>query len=228
MPASIAAVANEVGARLERYGVDFEVALAPSGWRWERAGTVLDELPWPALPGRIQVDNAATALAALAAGGLLPSRAAIVAALGGVRLAGRFQVEGGAVEWVFDVAHNVASAEVLAGNLRGRPTAGRTWYVVGMLRDKDVFGVASALAPAAREEDAWCCVSLTGERGLPAAELAARLALRSRPAERASVEDGCRWAHERAVPGDRVVVFGSFLAVGPALEWHRVNSRPPR
>jgi folylpolyglutamate synthase/dihydropteroate synthase len=33
------------------------------------------------------------------------------------------------------------------------------------------------------------------------------------------VDRACQHARERARPGDRVVVLGSFLVVGPALEW---------
>jgi dihydrofolate synthase/folylpolyglutamate synthase len=34
-----------------------------------------------------------------------------------------------------------------------------------------------------------------------------------------SVADGCARARASARPGDRVVVFGSFVTVGSALEW---------
>jgi folylpolyglutamate synthase/dihydropteroate synthase len=36
-----------------------------------------------------------------------------------------------------------------------------------------------------------------------------------------SVEAGCSWAERWARPGDRVVVFGSFHTVAPALVWRR-------
>jgi dihydrofolate synthase/folylpolyglutamate synthase len=224
MPDSIAAEAARIGARFERLGEDYMAEVGAHDWSWQRGATRIDSLPPPALAGRIQFDNAATALAALAAGGLLPPRAAIAAGLNGVQLAGRFERRPGAVEWIFDVAHNPASAAVLAAALDELPREGRTLLVIGMLADKDAGGVGRALSRALGARDLACAVSLPGERGLEAAALAARLApLLGRPlAIAASVESGCAWAASAARPGDRVVVCGSFLTVGPARDWHRL------
>lgn len=230
MPASIAACAAEVGARLERFGVDFDAAATGERWRWTRGATALDALPRPALQGEVQYANAATALAALAAGGMLPSRAAIERGLREVALAGRFQVVPGRVEWVFDVAHNEDSARVLVANVQARPARGRTHFVVGMLRDKDVAAVGRALAPLVRADDEWIAVGTDGERGLDADALAHRLApaLGRSLVTAADVPAGCRLAAAHARDGDRVLVFGSFHTVGPALEWHRLYSAAPR
>jgi dihydrofolate synthase/folylpolyglutamate synthase len=233
MPASVGERAAAVGARLERLGADFdfERAAEPDGtWRWRRGDVVLDALPAPALGGAVQYANAATALAALAAGGDLPDRAAVAAGLRAVRLPGRFEVRPGAVEWIFDVAHNEDAAAVLADNVRALPADGRTFWVVGILRDKDASAIAARLAPVVGERDEWCAVSLGGERGESAAELAARLdRVLGRPVAQApSVEAGCEWAVARARTGDRVLAFGSFHTVGPALEWHRLYSAAPR
>jgi dihydrofolate synthase/folylpolyglutamate synthase len=231
MPASIGERAAAVGARLERLGRDFDVDPGPDGrWRFQRGAAVLDGLPPPALPGTVQYANAATALAALAAGGLLPDRRAIDEGLRNVRLPGRFEVRPGPVEWVFDVAHNEDAAAVLADNVRALPARGRTFWLAGILRDKDADAIAARLLPAVRDGDEWCALTLTGERGVAAAELAPRLrrALGRPVAAAASVEAGCAWAAARARAGDRVLAFGSFHTVGPALEWHRLYSAAPR
>ena len=240
MPCSIAECAGALGARLERFGQEFEAIVPDAGgaWTWRRGAQALEGLPAPALPGRVQYDNAATALAALAAGGRLPPRAALERGLREVTLAGRFQVlrAGNGVEWILDVAHNEDSAKVLAANLAARPCAGRTWFVAGMLRDKDAAAVGRALTGGALAASAWCLVTLGGERGLEATELARRFGLAAAVPSAGSapvatvtdVESGCRWAADRAHPGDRVVVFGSFHTVGPALEWIRVHSPPLR
>src|SRR5207244_5951062 len=84
-----------------------------------------------------------------------PDERAVGAALRAVRLAGRFQVLPGEVEWILDIAHNPPAAEVLARQLRERalPRArhggggpGRTFAVIGVLADKD----AAAIAPCLR------------------------------------------------------------------------------
>ena len=228
MPASIASEAQRIDARLERLGHEFAAEVGARNWSWRRGAMRLDGLPSPGLAGRIQYDNAATALAALAAADLLPARAAIEQGLSGVRLAGRFERVAGRVDWIFDVAHNPASASVLAATLGELPRRGRTLLVIGMLADKDVAGVGSALAGALAARDLVCAVSLTGERALSADALAARLAplLRRPLATAISVEAGCAWAARAARPHDRVVVCGSFLTVGPAREWHRLYCAP--
>jgi dihydrofolate synthase/folylpolyglutamate synthase len=198
---------------------DFSWEVASGHWSYRGPGLSLSELPAPPLAGAIQYRNAATAFAALEAlrePGTL-SRAHIAEAFGSVRLAGRFQILPGPVEWVLDVAHNEPAAVVLADSLRARPVRGRTRVVCGILRDKDAAAIGRALAA---EIDEWILCPLPGARGGTAAELAERLGPQSAPYLLAdSVAAACALARERAVPGDRVVVFGSFATVGAALEW---------
>ena len=133
-----------------------------------------------------------------------------------MRIRGRFQVVPGDVEWVLDVAHNVPAAEGLRGNLATLP-AKRTLAVCGVLADKDIAGVAAAVAPAI---DAWVLAKLEGPRAVDTRDLAARLPAGAQViAQARDVADACRAARAAAKPGDRIVVFGSFLTVGPALEF---------
>jgi len=226
MPASIAAEATRVGARLERLEVDFGAERRADGFDFWRGATRLAGLPPPALAGGAQYGNAATALAALDAGGWLPPAATVAAGLGAVTLAGRYQVLPGPVEWVFDVAHNPGSAAVLADTMGERRPAGRTIVVAGLLADKDAAAVGRELNRALGARDLVCAVTLDGERGRSAQDLATLWApILGRPvATAASVGDGCAFAAHHAEPGDRVVVFGSFHTVAPALEWHRLYS----
>ena len=230
MPDSVGAAASEAGARLERLGVEFDFARTATGFDWRRGATTLSGLPPPGLVGEVQYANASTALAALAAGGWLPDPAACARGVAAVRLAGRFDVHPGAVEWVFDVAHNPAAAAALAATMRERPPAGRWLLLAGILADKDAAAIGAALAGAVRPQDWLCAVTLPGERGRPAEELAAVLAplLGRVPVVADSVEAGCAFAAREARPGDRVLVFGSFHTVGPALAWHRLYGPQPR
>jgi dihydrofolate synthase/folylpolyglutamate synthase len=198
---------------------DFTWEVAAEHWSYRGAGLTLEELPPPPLAGGIQYRNAATALAALEALRAMgaPSRAQVIEAFARVRLAGRFQILPGPVEWVLDVAHNEPAARVLAESLHARPVRGRTHVVCGILRDKDAAAIGRALAA---QIDEWILCTLPGVRGGTAAELAERLGDEIAPRILAdSVASGCALARERAVPGDRVVVFGSFATVGAALEW---------
>jgi dihydrofolate synthase/folylpolyglutamate synthase len=226
MPDSIATEAARIGARLERLGVEFGYERTAAGFTFARGAARLEGLPAPALAGAAQVPNTATALAALDAAGLLPDAASVARGLGAVRLVGRYQVVPGAVEWVFDVAHNQGSAAVLADTMRERRGAGRTLVVAGLLADKDALAVGRELARALGARDVVCAVTLGGERGRDAVDLAGcwGAVLGRSVATALSVEAGCAWAADEAEPGDRVVVFGSFHTVAPALEWHRLYS----
>jgi dihydrofolate synthase/folylpolyglutamate synthase len=98
--------------------------------------------------------------------------------------------------------------------------------VAGVLADKDAAAIAVELKRALGARDLVCAVTLAGERGRSAADLAAIWEpILGRPlATAASVEDGCAFAAHSATHGDRIVVFGSFHTVAPALEWHRLYS----
>jgi dihydrofolate synthase/folylpolyglutamate synthase len=240
MPATVYAAIERLGASPIVAQRDYTWERGPDSQgrqRWSYRGRRLEltALPPPALAGSIQYRNAATALAALealAASGrhcavaeevlaLLDART-VAAALGRVRLAGRFQIVPGSVEWILDIAHNAPAAEVLASQLEERPCQGRTLAVVGILADKDAPAIAAALAPAV---DGWFLCGLGGPRGISARELARRVqAVVPNPVLAGSVHEACEAARTAARTGDRVVVCGSFHTVGPALEWLGVYS----
>jgi dihydrofolate synthase / folylpolyglutamate synthase len=222
LPDSVLEEAERVGAKPWRIGHDYRVLVAAATgatiWDFECGGVVLHGLPIPSMPGPSQIVNAANALAALCVGpfgtALDPHR--VADALRAVRLPGRFQVIPGDVEWVLDVAHNVPAAQVLASNLQSLPSR-RTYAVCGILADKDVAGIAAVLAGSL---DTWIPVTLSGPRALSRDELVRRLPAGARvDAHAGDVASACRRARALANPGDRVVVFGSFLTVGPALEF---------
>lgn len=219
-PQSLLETAAKVGARLSVRGREFhDLPRADGRWDYRDARGVLVALPPPALEGVVQLGNAATALAAVRElSTRLPlSRAAIEQGLGAARLPGRYQrrVDAAGVEWVFDVAHNPAAAAVLAANLARYPASGRTLAVCGMLGDKEVEAVIATLA---ERVDQWIAATTDGPRGLDDRALAGRAAAAGiEMATGGSVREAMQLASHAAGAGDRVVVFGSFHTVGPAL-----------
>jgi len=219
-PASVAAAAAEVGARLLLRGRDFEATERSDGrWDYSSARQRRTALPRPALPGRVQFGNAAAVIATLdELSSRLPlRREAIERGLTTVSLPGRFQrlADPRGFEWVLDVAHNVDAARVLAENLREYPVPGRTIAVCGMLGDKDIGAVLRVLAGDISQ---WLAASTSGPRGLTDAELVARGAAADVVLTAAgSVTEALARAAATAREGDRVLVFGSFHTVGPAL-----------
>jgi dihydrofolate synthase/folylpolyglutamate synthase len=219
-PRSVGQVAGSMGARLLVRGRDFRGDERADGtWDYRDAQGELTDLPAPALQGVAQVGNAATVLAALRElSARLPlSREAIECGLREVQLPGRFQRVStpDGIEWIFDVAHNPDAAAVLAANLARHPARGRTLAVCGMLSDKDVPAVLAAL----RGRIDRCFAATTdGPRGLSDAAMVGRGAeagIEMIPG--GTVREAMQVAAEDARAGDRIVVFGSFHTVGPAL-----------
>jgi len=219
MPLSVRKAIEELGARLVAPDDHYRMRVHGERWDFEFGSLALRDLPLPALPGAHQLGNAATALAAIAAGGfdVRLSHEIVSEALRDVRIAGRFQRIPGEVEWILDVAHNVPAAETLRDNLRQLPPARRTIAVCGILGDKDIRGITATLAT---EVDAWILVTLAGPRAVNTQQIAAQLPPHaSVMSHAAGVAEACRTARAAARPGDRVLIFGSFLTVGPALEF---------
>jgi dihydrofolate synthase/folylpolyglutamate synthase len=216
-------VARELGAPLKRLAIEYNYILDGSGWRYRGTRWDLPLLPAPALLGDIQFTNAATAIAALEeiAPRLAIGAGAIAQGLTNARLAGRFQVIKPAAPsptWILDVAHNPDAARVLARNLSAQPNPGKTLAVCGILADKDAAAIIAILEPCI---DAWWCVSVDGARGRSGADLAQEVATRAAAAVHVadSIAAACAAASRTAAAHDRVVVFGSFHTVGPALDW---------
>ena len=225
MPDSVWQAARALNCRLWTAGQQFSWHIHGDGgagqaWDYRGAQCELAALPPPALAGAVQYGNAATALTVLQLLGLpgACARAAVAHGLRRTALAGRLQIVPREVEWILDVAHNEPAAMVLAAALAARPCPGRTIAVAGMLADKDVPAIARALDA---QIDHWVLAGIDNEpRGLDAAALQARLPpLRGAQELSVNVVAGCQRARAISSPGDRVIVFGSFHVVGPALVW---------
>ena len=220
MPNSIELAARQVGADLQQLGRDFDSEAIAGTWSWRGRQINHLELPMPALRGQAQIDNASATLAALETlqARLPVSRTTIDTGLRTVTLPGRFQVIECGAQWVLDVAHNPDAASALAENLRASSERRPTIAVCGVLGDKDLPAI---VAPLAERFDGWVAVELQGPRARPIDQFAVELrklgvnVLASSP----NVAAACEHALELAGSQGRIVVFGSFLTVGPALEW---------
>jgi dihydrofolate synthase / folylpolyglutamate synthase len=217
-PASVSAHAQAIGAQLLRSGQDFGYDREHDTWSfWGPAGRTVG-LPYPALHGAIQLQNASAVLAALETlrERLPVSTRDLRQGLTGVELPGRFQLLPGRPALVLDVGHNPQAAAVLAQNLSDMEHCSGTSAVFGMLRDKDIDGVVNLLA---RFIDRWFVCTLPPPRGAQASELAQAL----RQAGIAAVRefDNPARAYAAACSGaaenDRIIVFGSFHTVADVI-----------
>src|SRR3970282_193204 len=170
-PASVLDAAERAGAPLLLLGRDFGYRAHAGQWDFWGPAARRPALAYPALRGQRQLRNAAAALAALDAlrERLPASMQDVRRGLAEVVLPGRFQVLPGRPQVILDVAHNVEAAQALAENLGAAGYAARTIAVFGMLRDKDIAGVALRLAQRVTR---WHLCSLGGPRGTDAETLA--------------------------------------------------------
>ena len=213
-PASV----QDSEARLLLLGRDFGYLPQATQWTyWGPAGK-RPGLAHPALRGAIQLRNASAALAAL---DCLRERLPVAMqdvrrGLAEVSLPGRFQVLPGRPQVILDVAHNPEAAAVLAANLGDCGFAPETIAVFGMLKDKDIAGVARAVAPRITR---WHLASLPGPRGADAQALSEAISaekIQTPVFRHGSVAEALAAARKDAGESDKIVVFGSFLTVAGA------------
>jgi dihydrofolate synthase/folylpolyglutamate synthase len=228
VPQSVLDHAAATGALPQVLGRDFDFREDGSGWRRGRDGGAGPVFPRPPFGGDEQLANAAACAAVVdALSTELPvADAALAAGIASAYLRARLERRDiGGVEWVFDVGHNPAAAVGLEESLRRSPPRGRTWVVFAAMRDKDLSGVLQPFVPTAA---GWFVAQASADRGATGAELGALL--ESIGAARVVVADdvaaACAAARNSAAPGDRVIVYGSFLTVGAAMEALRLYCAP--
>jgi dihydrofolate synthase/folylpolyglutamate synthase len=220
VPDSIITCAAETGARLYLLGRDFRINGNNTHWDWHSEIMSVTGLSRSGQYNNALINNTAGVLmtVALLMDKLPVNITALPASLSQVVVPGRFQVHAGAVPVILDVAHNPQAAGALVRTLAEHACAGATHMVIGMLDDKDHRGVIEALSVAA---DHWYVVSLNQPRGTDGQVLVSILEQTGNAGIAGiytTVEAALDAARGRAVTGDRVVVTGSFLTVGAAMQ----------
>jgi len=222
-PLPLLEAAQALHAPLRIRGRHYDLSVQADGWQWQ--GQALDgsavvcaDLPLLNLP----MENAACALQALVLLDIAAPPSSWAAALRSTQIAGRFdrrvlRREGKSLHLMFDVGHNPHAARYLARYLEQHPAKGRWRAVFGLLMDKDLHGVLSALLPVIQS---WAVAPLDTPRSHSAATLASALdAKGARVSRYASIAQAldAQWA--QADQDDEILVFGSFYCVADGLNW---------
>ncbi|MDH7571791.1 MAG: cyanophycin synthetase, partial [Armatimonadota bacterium] len=208
-------------APLWRIGREFYAERHSYGEGWQRFSVhtprrAYRDLQIP-LAGAFQVENAATAVAALDAVSetwrALPEEA-IREGLSQVRIAGRMEVVRRSPTVILDGAHNAASAQALADALQELYGDRRLILVLGVLEGHLAADIVGGLAPRA------AMVIATAARD-PRAQPAALVAAEARRfSSRVEVVEPVAAALQRAISvaelDDVVCVTGSFTVIGEA------------
>ena len=178
----------------------------------EFVAAVYDRRSNVALAGKHQQQNAALAIAALRAGKVSITDAAITQGLTTVEWPARFQ------RWddriVIDGAHNPAGARVLVETWREQVGDDRATVILAVLREKDVAGICRALAPIAAR---FILPEIRSERAMPPTELVPHLSALGLPCSIAP--DFPAALESSRANSERILITGSLHFAGEALAW---------
>lgn len=222
VPDSVLQQAKRIGADFYCFDKDFGFTKQVMQWEFWSSRGKRHALPWPALRGVKQLQNASVCLMAVdALSKLLPvSMNAIRQGLVEVIILGRFQVYSTQPMIILDVAHNPGAAMVLAENLAATKPTGRTFAVFAMLQDKDIANVIKILK---ENIDVWLISSVQSPRATTVDNLMS-IMLQSGIADQQAIQSfpdcvaAFVYACEQATKNDRICVFGSFYTVSDVLQ----------
>lgn len=209
-PSTVAAHADDIGAELYQVGIQYSYEKTSAlKWKWVHGSYALEDLPVPGLP----LQNAATALMALATSHLDITDINIVNGLNGAHLPGRMQVINDKPTILLDVAHNPHSAGYLVEKVAQQYASKNIHTVVAMLHDKDI---QQTLCELSRIASSWYPASLQGPRAASADELCQYLPGSNDKYDSPVKAFEAAMTHAKAE--DVILVVGSFHTVGEVLE----------
>jgi len=228
-PLAIVQRANELNSALLLRGEHFHFNEdeKTQSWRWDGhkgQGGKAQSVSWRDLPRpSLLLSNVATALQALQQLPIQLQIGPVRAALAELRLDGRFErcidpISGRTV--ILDVAHNPAAMAEVAGGIQRykaqNSSCGRVSVVLGMMADKDVEGMITALEYCV---DIWYIAQVDQARSMAAHEVAQAMKSVGITPDKAqiqlfdTVESAYRAACDQGSAEDVVLVTGSFFTV---------------
>jgi dihydrofolate synthase/folylpolyglutamate synthase len=224
-PVTLTRHVDEIGADGHYIGQAFKVVPGQDSWSLRIGDEFLHELPFPALIGDFQLNNAAAAIMAIRSiPGLDVSTEVIRKALTQVQLRGRFETVNEHPRVIVDVAHNPQAMRSLVMQLRNQPCSGKTIAVIAMLKDKPVREVIELLRP---EIDQWYVAGLEPlPRAMSVEDLAAivdQQAADVKLTSASTVGEACKLAVDAAGLDDRIIICGSFHTVADAMSCFAVG-----
>lgn len=215
IPDSVKQYAKKIGAELIQAGKDyFQDGHDP--WAWKGRTSEWKHLPMP----HLKLQNVAGALMVIE---LLQTRLPVSSShiregLKAARLEGRFEYTQQA-GLVLDVAHNPASAEWLARQIKRQHPKGKKYAVFSMLKDKDI---AASILPFVNLIDLWLIPVLEAPRAETPEKITEILSAHGvkKWYNFSAVSGAISWAlKEYDASNDLIIVFGSFHTVEKAKQY---------
>ena len=224
-PQSVIDYAIALSSKLYISGKDYQYSINGDTWSWQSGLFSYENLPRPALYNPLQMTNAAGVLMVL---NTLSDRFPVdiqanKRGLQEFNLTGRFQIIPDKAQLILDVAHNRQAAALLVQNLKALPVKGKTHVLIGMLKDKNHLAIFRELSEVA---DFWHIVTLGPPRGADNKMLTEKLSavnVNKSTVCYDTVADAMEYIRERVEPQDRIVVTGSFITVGAAIKYLKLQ-----
>jgi dihydrofolate synthase/folylpolyglutamate synthase len=215
-PASIAEHAKAINAHLFQYGEHYLWQKSEKHWNWQHEDRSYSQLPLPSLQGDIQLQNAATVLAALAVSDLAITETGIRQGLQTAVLMGRLQKVQDEPEVLLDVAHNAHAAKELGIYLRNHKKQGKTRAVFSILADKNIEDLIPYLADVV---DEWYVSTLNDPRAMSKDSIVQALQKMECTVSGSynTIDKAMDQALKQSWAKDRVVIFGSFLVISEVI-----------
>ena len=231
-PRSIVNRARELSAPLALLGQEFGFIEHADAWDWfgrTQSGELVEwrELPRPVLA----LSNVAAAIQALMLLPLQLDSKQLASTIGTLSLAGRCELRSDlrtGQRVLFDVAHNPASASMLATNLQRLRTFHPDWrriiVVMAVMADKDLEGIVTALESCvniwyiAQVEESRCLSADTAVKRIKETGLQLQISVFD------SVHSAYLAACEQATAQDLIVVTGSFRTVAAVREMSQTTA----
>jgi dihydrofolate synthase/folylpolyglutamate synthase len=211
--------ANQLQANLFCINQQFGYHKNNTHWDWFCDEFSFFDLPLPALKGEHQFRNAsASILAVTQLQKQLPvGQVAICQGLETAQLTGRFQLVGGEIPVLLDVAHNPQAVESLLEHLDTYFAGQKIQAVFTMMKDKDILSVISLLK---NRIDNWFVAPLTHPRIAPPEMI--KDCFKKQGVEKVwfefeSFSHTLKAAKKQARQGDLILIFGSFFLVSAYL-----------
>ena len=206
-----------IGSNLNIINRDFFYKIKSNDeWNFSNNDNVKINCIIPAIKGKIQIINAATAIQAIyRCDGISFNKNDIKNGIKKSNLIGRFQVIEGKPVTILDIAHNEQSICILAENLKKYYPKNNLHAVFSVLKDKDIDQMLRHLKNVFQT---WHISNCNNERALSVKDLGKNCFFIT---ENLNVYDSIEEAYNGAIrninDNDIVVVFGSSFTVAPIL-----------
>lgn len=218
-PVSVLDTARSVQANIMQIGQQFDYDRSDSNWSWTYGDIILTDLPEPSLKGEHQYRNASAVLMAVnALQNYLPvSYQTVKKGLQNVQLKGRFQLIDGSVPVLVDVGHNPQAVQTLTDYLQESFPSVKIHAIFAMMKDKDISAVLDIMRNFVHT---WYLAPLKNPRAATEELLKnyfQQLDIDNVHAGFVDFSEVFKAARNNAVPGELILIFGSFFLVSEYL-----------